>query len=91
MAAAAGGKTIGRAEDEANEEYGEHNEEDDDGVMCVVCCDTIEFFAVGRCDHAVCCSTCTLRMRELAMELAITGVEARPIEEIEEQWEYGDR
>lgn len=36
--------------------------------VCVVCCEDIEFFAVGVCDHPV-CHKCCVRMRVLGKEI----------------------
>lgn len=36
--------------------------------VCVVCCEDIEFFAIGVCDHCV-CYKCCVRMRVLGKEI----------------------
>ena len=35
--------------------------------VCVVCCEDVEFFAIGMCDHPV-CHKCCVRMRVLGKE-----------------------
>ena len=35
---------------------------------CVVCCEDIEFYATGACDHTV-CYKCCVRMRVLGREM----------------------
>lgn len=37
------------------------------GNFCVVCCEDIEIFAVGQCDHPI-CYVCSVRMRVLGKE-----------------------
>ena len=48
----------------------EENEEADghyDDKTCVLCCDEIEIFAKGSCDHVI-CFRCSSRMRALCEE-----------------------
>ena len=35
------------------------------GHLCVVCCDPIEYFSLGPCNHHEVCHVCSLRMRAL--------------------------
>jgi hypothetical protein len=35
------------------------------GAQCIVCCETIEVFGVGPCDHRDVCATCSFRRRQL--------------------------
>ena len=44
-------------------------EEDEDplGNSCVLCCEDIEIFAKGSCDHVICYKCCS-RMRVLCQE-----------------------
>lgn len=39
----------------------------DSVCLCVVCCEDIEFYAIGVCDHSV-CHKCCIRMRVLGKE-----------------------
>ena len=39
----------------------------DSVCLCVVCCEDIEFYAIGYCDHPV-CHKCCIRMRVLGKE-----------------------
>lgn len=39
----------------------------DSVLVCVVCCEDIEFFAIGACNHPV-CFKCCVRMRVLGKE-----------------------
>ena len=46
-----------------------HEDEDHyDDKICVLCCEEIEFFAKGSCDHVV-CFRCSSRMRALCDEM----------------------
>jgi len=38
---------------------------DEDEDMCLVCCEPLEFVAIGQCNHQVCCALCASRMRIL--------------------------
>ena len=37
----------------------------DFGDTCLVCTGPLDFVAIGRCNHQVCCSLCSMRMRVL--------------------------
>ena len=43
----------------------EEEEEEEEEELCIVCCDPIRYYAIGECNHTVCCSVCTMRLRIL--------------------------
>ncbi len=46
--------------------YSLHVEQDDgEENTCVVCCDAIEFYGLGKCNHRETCALCSLRRRVL--------------------------
>ncbi|XP_049849963.1 uncharacterized protein LOC126320550 [Schistocerca gregaria] len=40
-----------------------------DHSSCVICCEPLEYYSIGRCGHTQVCAVCTIRMRELYGDL----------------------
>lgn len=51
------------------EEAKKEQQEEEEELTCLICCEPIDFFSVGDCEHRFVCSQCTLRRRGLYKEL----------------------
>ena len=43
----------------------ESSSEQESSIQCIICCEPIEFFAVGACNHVDVCAICTYKLRVL--------------------------
>jgi hypothetical protein len=46
----------------------EAEQEEEEDLTCLICCELIDFFSAGECEHRFVCSQCTLRRRALYKE-----------------------
>lgn len=47
----------------------EEEQEEEEEASCLICCEPIDYFSVGECEHRFVCSQCTLRRRGLYKEM----------------------
>jgi hypothetical protein len=46
----------------------EVEQEEEEDLACLICCEPIDFYSAGECEHRFVCSQCTLRRRALYKE-----------------------
>jgi hypothetical protein len=54
-------------------------EQEEEEASCLICCEPIDYFSVGECEHRFVCSQCTLRRRGLYKEMHCCICKVRPI------------